>query len=258
MNTRAFFDFYYALYAKGGDDVVINTMYRKQGGVRKLFFDITKKREACEACIFTCFLENDNFKEQLLIYENEFKQSIERYKTSHWFDDDFGKEEKSHDYYARKYHEIRKRQIELILKYIEKVKNPNSTNPIGLAEASVDNRPPHFEGRTVEKMTKVFEYLISKGHLDGNTVKEDFIYYFTGEGEIPTVKLKWRTAKINTAIFIETLFGEVQKKWHITSYIFDEANTYANIYSRKYNTVFTDKESEFEKELKEIIKSATR
>ena len=89
MNTRAFFDFYYALYAKGGDDVVINTMYRKQGGVRKLFFDITKKREACEACIFTCFLENDNFKEQLLIYENEFKQSIERYKTSHWFDDDF-------------------------------------------------------------------------------------------------------------------------------------------------------------------------
>ena len=31
-------------------------------------------------------MENDNFKEQLLIYENEFKQSIENYANSHWFD----------------------------------------------------------------------------------------------------------------------------------------------------------------------------
>ena len=118
MNTRGFFDFYYALYAKGGDDVVINTMYRKQGGVRKLFFDITKKREACEACIFTCFLENDKFKEQLVIYENEFKQSIENYAHSHWFDVEYDITKHPRKHLARRYHEIRKRQIELVLKYI--------------------------------------------------------------------------------------------------------------------------------------------
>ena len=122
----------------------------------------------------------------------------------------------------------------------------------------VENITPHFEGYSVETMTAVFEYLISNRYLDAHTSKEDFIYYFTGEGEIPTNRLKWRTNKVETAIFIETLFGEAKKKWDITSYIFDEKNNYANIYSRKYNTVFTDKEREFENELKEIIKSATR
>ncbi len=221
MNTRAFFDFYYALYAKGGDDVVINTMYRKQGGVRKLFFDITKKREACEACIFTCFLENDNFKEQLLIYENEFKQSIERYKTSHWFDDDFGKEEKSHDYYARKYHEIRKRQIELILKYIEKVKNPNSTNPIGLAEASVDNRPPHYTYTNIDKTILLFNFLVEKGYLL-NPSQNDFVYYMTGEGEHPTSCLRWNMSKkkFTLSIFIKKMFGDEVNFWDTAEKIF--------------------------------------
>ena len=62
------------------------------------------------------------------------------------------------------------------------------------------------------------------------------------------------------AVFIASLalFIVLYQKGVITSYIFDEKNNYANIYSRKYNTVFTDKEQEFENELKEIIKSATR
>lgn len=258
MNTKGFFEFYYALYAKGGDDVVINSMFRRKGGVRKLFFDITKKREVCEACIFTCFLENDKSKEQLLIYENEFRRSIENYKTSHWFNDDFGKEEKTLDYYARKYHEIRKRQIELILKFIEKVKNPRIKNPTVSSELCVENVTPHFEGYSVETMTAVFEYLISNRYLDAHTSKEDFIYYFTGEGEIPTNRLKWRAYKVDTAIFVETLFGKSKKRWDITAYIFDELNNYANIYSRKFRTVFTDKEEKFQDALRSIIKSAAR
>lgn len=257
MDTKGFFDFYYALYAKGGDDVVINSMFRRKGGVRKLFFDITKKREVCEACIFTCFLENDKFKEQLLIYENIFKETIERYKTSHWFNEDFGKEEKTLEYYARKYHEIRKRQIELVLKFIEKVKNPRITNPTVSSELCVENVTPHFEGYSVETMTAVFEYLISNRYLDAHTSKEDFIYYFTGEGEIPTNRLKWCAKKVYSTIFIETLFGEVKNKWDITSYIFDEIKDYSNIYSKKFRTGFTDKESEFVKVLKDITKSAT-
>ena len=257
MKTDGFFAFYNALYTGDNGNEVINALRYRKITLEKWKKDIFKKRRDCEACIFTCFLENDKFKEQLVIYENEFKQSIENYAHSHWFDVEYDITKHPRKHLARRYHEIRKRQIELVLKYIEKVRNPKITNPIASTEASVDNRPPHFEGHTVEKMTKVFEYLISKGHLDGNTAKEDFIYYFTGEGEIPSVKLKWRTAKINTAIFIETLFCEVQKKWHITSYIFDEANTYANIYSRKLNTVFTDKEEIFKEDLKDIIKSVT-
>ena len=63
--------------------------------------------------------------------------------------------------------------------------------------------------------------------------------------------------KVLLCNFIETLFGEVKKKWDITSYIFDEKKDYSSIYSRKFRTVFTDKESEFGKELKDITNSAT-
>lgn len=221
MNTKGFFDFYYALYAKGGDDVVINSMFRRKGGVRKLFFDITKKREVCEACIFTCFLENDKFKEQLLIYENEFKQSIERYKTSHWFDDDFGKEEKSHDYYARKYHEIRKRQIELVLKYIEKVRNPKITNLSVSAEPSVDNRPPHYTYTKIDKTITLFNYLVEKGYLL-NPSQNDFVYYMTGEGEFPISCLQWNMSKkkYTLSIFIKKMFGDEVDFWDKAEKIF--------------------------------------
>lgn len=215
MDTKGFFDFYYALYAKGGDDVVINSMFRRKGGVRKLFFDITKKREVCEACIFTCFLENDKFKEQLLIYENEFRQSIENYKTSHWFNEDFGKEEKTLEYYARKYHEIRKRQIELVLKYIDKVRNPKNVQ----VQVEVE-RKPYYEGYSVEKITQLFDFLIKKGYLDCNTSKDEFIYYFTGVGEQPTNTLKWCRANVQLAILIGKLFDTDEKKWHKAEQIF--------------------------------------
>ena len=215
MDTKGFFDFYYALYAKGGDDVVINSMFRRKGGVRKLFFDITKKREVCEACIFTCFLENDKFKEQLLIYENIFKETIERYKTSHWFNEDFGKEEKTLEYYARKYHEIRKRQIELVLKFIEKVRNPKNVQ----VQVEVE-RKPYYEGYSVEKITQLFDFLIKKGYLDCNTSKDEFIYYFTGVGEQPTNTLKWCRANVQLAILIGKLFDTDEKKWHKAEQIF--------------------------------------
>lgn len=215
MDTKGFFDFYYALYAKGGDDVVINSMFRRKGGVRKLFFDITKKREVCEACIFTCFLENDKFKEQLLIYENEFRQSIENYKTSHWFNEDFGKEEKTLEYYARKYHEIRKRQIKLVLKYIDKVRNPKNVQ----VQVEVE-RKAYYEGYSVEKITQLFDFLIKKGYLDCNTSKDEFIYYFTGVGEQPTNTLKWCRENVQLAILIGKLFDTDEKKWHKAEQIF--------------------------------------
>ncbi len=221
MNTKGFFEFYYALYAKGGDDVVINSMFRRKGGVRKFFFDITKKREVCEACIFTCFLENDKFKEQLLIYENEFRQSIENYKTSHWFNDDFGKEKKTLEYYARKYHEIRKRQIELVLKYIEKVRNPKITNLSVSAEPSVDNRATHYTYTNIDKTITLFNYLVEKGYLL-NPSQNDFVYYVTGEGEPPISCLQWNMSKkkYTLSIFIREMFGDEVCFWDKAEKIF--------------------------------------
>lgn len=191
MNDKKFFGFINAFNAQVGDKVVIKSLLAKKYSFWKWYCSVVKKREAFEECVFTCYLENDKFKEQLLIYENKFKETIERYKTSHRFAPDFGQEEGTEDYYARKYHEVRKRQTELALAYIDKVKNPRITNIASVSEDNVENVIPHFEGYSSEVMTDVFEYLIDKRYLDTQTSKEDFLYYFTSEGEIPTNRLKW-------------------------------------------------------------------
>lgn len=221
MKTDGFFAFYNALYTGDNGNEVINALRYRKITLEKWKKDIFKKRRDCEACIFTCFLENDKFKEQLVIYENEFKQSIENYANSHWFDVEYDITKHPRKHLARRYHEIRKRQIELVLKYIEKVKNPNSANPIGSAEASVDNRPPYFKGGTVEEMTMLFDYLVTNRYLL-ETSKENFIYYFTGEGEPPTSCLQWNMdKKKNTlSILIATMFKGEKDFWDKAERIF--------------------------------------
>ncbi|MBQ8337093.1 MAG: hypothetical protein IJY44_06145 [Bacteroidaceae bacterium] len=215
MNDKKFFGFINAFNAQGGDKVVIKSLLAKKYSFWKWYCSVVKKREAFEECVFTCYLENDKFKEQLLIYENKFKETIERYKTSHWFASDFGQEEGTEDYYARKYHEVRKRQTELALAYIDKVRNPKNVQ----VQVEVE-RKPYYEGYSVEKITQLFDFLIKKGFLDCNTSKDEFIYYFTGVGEQPINTLKWCRTNVQLAILIGKLFDTDEKKWHKAEQIF--------------------------------------
>ena len=120
-------------------------------------------------------MENDKFKEQLVIYENEFKQSIGNYAHSHWFDVEYDITKHPRKHLARRYHEIRKRQIELVLKYIEKVRNPKITNLSVSAEPSVDNRPTHYTYTNIDKTITLFNYLVEKGYLL-NPSQNDFVH----------------------------------------------------------------------------------
>lgn len=221
MNTDRFFAFYNALYTGDNGNEVINALRYRKITLEKWKKDIFKKRRDCEACIFTCFLENDKFKEQLVIYENEFKQSIENYANSHWFDVEYDITKHPRKHLARRYHEIRKRQIELVLKYIEKVRNPNSTNPITSAEASVDNRPPHYTYTNIDKTILLFNFLVEKGYLL-NPSQNDFVYYMTGEGEHPTSCLRWNMSKkkFTLSIFIKKMFGDEVNFWDTAEKIF--------------------------------------
>ena len=194
MNTDGFFAFYNVLYTGDNGNEVINALRYRKITLEKWKKDIFKKRRDCEACIFTCFLENDKFKEQLVIYENEFKQSIENYANSHWFDVEYDITKHPRKHLARRYHEIRKRQIELVLKYIEKVRNPKITNLSVSADPSVDNRPPHYTYTKIDKTITLFNYLVEKGYLL-NPSQNDFVYYMTGEGESPTSCLQWNMSK---------------------------------------------------------------
>lgn len=221
MDTRGFFDFYNALYTGDNGNEVIDALRFRKITLEKWKKDIFKKRRDCEACIFTCFLENDKFKEQLVIYENEFKQSIENYAHSHWFDVEYDITKHPRKHLARRYHEIRKRQIELVLKYIEKVRNPKITNLSVSAEPSVDNRPTHYTYTNIDKTITLFNYLVEKGYLL-NPSQNDFVYYVTGEGEPPISCLQWNMSKkkYTLSIFIREMFGDEVCFWDKAEKIF--------------------------------------
>jgi hypothetical protein len=220
MNTDGFFAFYNALYTGDNGNEVINALRYRKITLEKWKKDIFKKRRDCEACIFTCFLENDKFKEQLVIYENEFKQSIENYANSHWFDVEYDITKHPRKHLARRYHEIRKRQIELVLKYIEKVRNPKITNLSVSAEPSVDNRPTHYTYTNIDKTITLFNYLVEKGYLL-NPSQNDFVYYMTGKGDkLPQKGLCWLKTNVDLSLFIDAFFSNHTKKWHFGEMIF--------------------------------------
>ena len=223
MKTDGFFAFYNALYTGDNGNEVINALRYRKITLEKWKKDIFKKRRDCEACIFTCFLENDKFKEQLVIYENEFKRSIENYAHSRWFDVEYDITKHPRKHLARRYHEIRKRQIEIVLRYIEKVKNPKITNPSVSADLSVDmdNRPPHYTYTNLDKTVQLFNYLAEKGYLL-NPSQNDFVYYMTGEGEPPTSCLQWNMdkKKYTLSLFIKRMFCDENGFWDKAEKIF--------------------------------------
>lgn len=221
MNTKGFFDFYNTIYTYDKGKTVINALRNRKITFSHWAESMFKKRKNCEACIFTCFLENDKFKEQLVIYENRFKKSLSGYARSNRFSVEYDIKKNPRKFFERKYHEVRKRQIELILEYIEKVKNPNSTNPIASAEASVDNRPPHYTYTNIDKTILLFNFLVEKGYLL-NPSQNDFVYYMTGEGEHPTSCLRWNMSKkkFTLSIFIKKMFGDEVNFWDTAEKIF--------------------------------------
>ena len=256
MNTKGLFEFINVIYTydkgKSVVDSLCNGKIRYSSFTSKMF----RKRKAFEASVFTCCLENPNFIEQLLIYENRFKKSLEGYAQSHWFDVEYDRLQQPREYFTRKYHEVRKRQIELALVYIEKVKNPKLTDSCTTIETtSVEPEIPHFEGHSVEVIERVFEYLMSKKCLDCNTQKEDFVYYFTGMGEVPTNRLRWCSKKKYIPMFVEELYRNDIRKWEKTTYIFNESkNNYANTLSGIMKRNYSIGEEEFQSGLKKMIK----
>lgn len=215
MNTKGLFDFYNVIYTYDKGDSVIKALCSGKMRFSRWADSMFKKRKAFEGSVFTCYLGNDKFMEQLLIYENRFKQSLDGYAKSNWFDTEYDRKQNPREFFTRKYHEVRKRQIELALVYIDKVRNPKNVQ----VQVEVE-RKPYYEGYSVEKITQLFDFLIKKGFLDCNTSKDEFIYYFTGVGEQPTNTLKWCRANVQLAILIGKLFDTDGKKWHKAEQIF--------------------------------------
>ena len=89
-----------------------------------------------------------------------------------------------------------------------------------------------------------------------NTDKNDFIYYFSSKGEIPTQRLKRVGTVTDLAIFIHNFFFDEEKKWVKTAFVFDKKSNYTSIIERLSSRAKKDPFRGFAEEIrKKVIKN---
>lgn len=69
---------------------------------------------------------------------------------------------------------------------------------------------------------KLYDSLSDEGYIDRQTTKDDFIFYFSGKGNYPSKKLKWRGKKIILALLIAKLHTGHSTDWKTTEAIFED------------------------------------
>ena len=89
-------------------------------------------------------------------------------------------------------------------------------------EDKVDELPIPFTNLIETDYGVLYDRLVSKGYL-ADTGKPGFIYYFTGEGEQPAEKLKWKTDAILLSVLMRKL-NNGRVPWKKLAAIFEGLN----------------------------------
>ena len=100
----------------------------------------------------------------------------------------------------------------------------------------------------------MYKLLIDSSYIPSNTLKEDFIYYFSGIGNQPTDSLCWAATSLELAQFLKIFFSKETQVWKKAKCIFN-VNNLAKIYNKGAFTPLGEKyEADFNEMLK-IVKS---
>lgn len=228
MDTRPFFSFIDAVYAFNGQKRTVDALRSGKLRFGKWVESMSKKRRAFEACAFTCCAESPDFREQLTIYYDKLKTSVDNYEKSHWFDNQYDIKTQKREFFEQKYHEVRRKEITIAYNYL--------TALMGKTKSTSDNEMHYTEEYTIEQLNSIFDYLIEHKHLDPLTKREDFIYYFSGKGEKPLMPLRWIGTKINAAFFID-IFSNDTKKWKKSQIVFGFTRLNNSLSCRAYRDV---------------------
>lgn len=171
------------------------------------------KRVAFDDYVLTYCLEKNDF-EMLDMIKARLEPQLVKYQNFNF----------ENEGAATEYHKVRYRELSLAIKHtndllakngLRLVDNPHPTK--GVVEAL-----PYFEGLkdyTREQLEDMYEGLIDEEFLSRDTSIEDFLYYFTGEGNKPSIKLRWMGKQGKLALFIDYFF-DVKNKWKRAEQIF--------------------------------------
>lgn len=89
---------------------------------------------------------------------------------------------------------------------------------------------------------KLYDCLFTEGYIDSQTTKDDFIFYFSGVGNYPSKKIKWKGKKILLAILIAKLHTRTSTDWKTTETIFEGVK--GDNLKKQYNNSKSDSKSE--------------
>lgn len=128
--------------------------------------------------------------------------------------------------------------IEAILRFCQQQTEPSIT-PIPSSNAIT----AHFSTiKGTVDIGKLYDGLYAEGYIDGQTTKEDFVFYFSGIGNYPTKKIKWKGKKVLLAILIGKLHTSTSTDWKTTEAIFEDVK--GDNLKKQYNNSKSDSKSE--------------
>lgn len=232
MDTKEFFSFINAIY--DGYNRNVSAMCNETISIEHWAGKLSNKRKAFEACAFSCYVENKQFRDKVVIYYNRLKESLINYEKSHWFDYDFSINEDRRKHFEQKYHVIRRREITLACEFLDKLLNGSLDNPNN--KELIDELSHYNLSYNDEQFKLIYDFLIEGKYIDTSITLENFIYYFSGKGEKIQNGLKWKNSKVNLALFLAELCNDEDKRWEKAKNIFGVdglAQSYSNTAYRK-------------------------
>lgn len=216
-------DFYNVIWSfRRGEETIeafINGEYTLES-YAELLYD---KRKAFDNYVMDLCLNGGNFKSlRAVIYR--LGEQIHYYN-----EDETVYPNGTPQYYRAERDKIRYSEILLAVKHTESFMRENGFEfSFGCSDGVKKVEPkivPHYfnglDNYTKEQLADIYNGLKEKGYLSINTTEDEFMYYFSGEGNKPSRKLKWIGKKGKLALFIWHFF-DCNNKWIITEEVFEE------------------------------------
>lgn len=166
-------------------------------------------------------------------YKSRLSTSLYRYGRSNRFAYIVSYEEDKRKYWEQQYHKLRYEIISAVLKSIADVVNSKkiskSTGKTQPADVYLD------VGYEKNDLEKYFENLREYCMISKESSKEDFMYYFIGDGQKPQKKIQWVHQLKYLALFIWLLYGDRECDWKTVEQIFTSKHNLKYLKNILYN-----------------------
>lgn len=152
-------------------------------------------------------------------YKERLSRSLYNYSRSNRFAYTVSYEEDKRKFWEQQYHKLRYEIISAVLKSITDVVNSKKISKSASKSQPTDSYL--YIGCSKNDIERYFDNLRENYMISKESSKDDFIYYFTGDGQKPNKKIQWVNQLKFLAIFISELYGSRDCEWKIVEQIFE-------------------------------------